>query len=370
MAVSTEPDFSSVIEEQVTLPHEPNKTFLKLTYSDPILKNYSLIVVADTVATSLAPISREEEKARISTFVPRYPRYVHAEFLRHRVISRNASSSRARSVRSTLSEVMNEPVIPIFTVNQKGMGGKYPTPEVREALVKEWLLARDRDVTSVLSMLVNPSIAEGRTPTEVANDYEAILDDYYANGYDANGEPKPGYLSAHKQNFNRLIEAHTVFEEVITATNWDNFLELRDHDDAQPEIRAIAVLIREALKRSTPVEHWIHLPFIAEQDIPAEPVPYLEVKPLMMLSATECAQISYGDKTKAKKSTATLTLGERLFESKHYSPFEHPAISSYKFDHAYTDGFADGLVEDYECLDSNFDYRWYQFRILLAGVTK
>lgn len=356
------PDFESIVIEEVKLPFD-KRSFVRLSYSDPKLADYSLLVVADSKAGELCT-------DRLITFITRYPRYVHAEALRHRVISRNAASSRARSVKSTLKEVMTNPVIPLFTVNQKGMGGRFADPATRELLVKEWLLARDKDVASVLSMLINPSIREGKTDSEVANDYEALLDDYYANGYDTNGDPKPGYLSAHKQQFNRIIEAYSRFEEVITASYWDNFLNLRDHPDAQPEIRAVAVLVKRALEISKPTKRAFHLPFIAEADIPASDADWeTVVKPVFLRASAEAAQISYGDKSSSTKVTATAALGERLFTSKHLSPFEHSAIASEAYFSTVAND-SNGLEEDAAKLVSNFDPSWVQLRPVLAGITK
>lgn len=371
-----EPDFTSVVIEEVSLPFQEEKV-LKLSYNDPMLKNYSILVIADTHHG--APTLTEHEGnfadsafvrggRRLTTFVARYPRYVHAEFLRHRVISRNAASSRARSVKATLRDVMETPVIPLFTVNQKGMGGKFADPETREALTKEWLLARDKDVTSVLSMLIHPRIREGKTDTEVAASYQELLDDYYANGYDSAGNPKEGYLSAHKQNFNRLIEAHTEFEEVITSSYWGNMLELRDAEEAQPEIKAIAVLIREGLKVSAPTDSWIHAPFVDRKTIP-ESHNFEDLRPILLQSSAEAAQVSYNDKSKSVRSTGTSELGERLLKLKHYSPFEHQAIASDVFYHDVAPT-AEGIVTASDQLKSNFSEDWVQFRPMLAGVTK
>ena len=356
------PDFNSVITEFVALPYDTQK-FLRLSYSDEKLADYSLLVMLDSK-------THEPVNSRLSTFISRYPRYVHAEALRHRVISRNAASSRARSVKSTIKEVMTNPVIPLFTVNQKGMGGRFAPPEIREALITEWLLARDKDVASVLSMLINPSIRNGKTDSEVANDYEALLDDYYQNGYDLEGEPKPGYLSAHKQQFNRIIEAYSQFEEVITSSYWGNFLNLRNHPDAQPEIKAVAVLVQRALELSTPVQREFHIPFIAQADIPGIDADWETVmKPVFLRAAAESAQISYNDKSSSSKVTATDRLGVRLFESNHLSPFEHSAIASDTY-FSHISKTADHLEKSPEKLVSNFDPSWVQLRPVLAGVTK
>lgn len=360
----TTPDFTSVVVEKISLPYDEGKQFLKLSFKDPMLQDYSLIVVLDTVT------SHDSFGRRISTFIIRYPRYVHAEALRHRVISRNAASSRARSVKSTLREVMENPVIPLFTVNQKGMGGRFADQATRDKQIAVWLRGRDRAVATVLELLVGPELLENYdNDGAMAADWEKILDDYYASGYDSNGEPKEGYLSTHKQQFNRVIEPYTQFEEVVTSTYWDNFLELRDHEDAQPEIRAIAVLVKAALEHSEPQVRPFHLPFIAEADFPTPEADWeTEIKPVFLRSSAESAQISYNDKSSAARSTASAALGERLFASRHLSPFEHAAIA---YGH-YFGGIAlkNNLERNPENLVSNFDSSWVQLRPILAGITK
>lgn len=361
------PDFNSVVAESITLPYDPSKKFLLLRFSDPLLKDYSLIVILDS------HLGRTAFGERIITMILRYPRYVHAEALRHRVISRNAASSRARSVKTTLRDVMENPVIPLFTVNQKGMGGRFSDAETREKQIDAWLKARDGAVASVLELLVGSEIFENygsgfRDVSAVAAHWEEILDDYYENGYDSEGNVKEGYLSTHKQQFNRLLEPFSQFEEVVTGTYWDNFLSLRDHDDAQPEIKAPAVLIREALRISVPDTRDFHLPFIADADVPAVTDSWEDViKPIFLRASAEAAQISYNDKSKAARTTASSSLGGRLFESRHYSPFEHPAIAREAYEEIAPRA---ELETDLSKLVSNFDSSWVQLRPILAGITK
>lgn len=357
------PDFDSIVIEEVELPFDTGRKFTKISYADPRLKDYSLVHMASTL-NSLGK--------RIDTAVVRYPRYVHAEALRHRVISRNAASSRARSVKVTLRDVMENPTIPLFTVNQAGMNGRYSEPERREKQIAAWLRNRDRAVASVLELIVNPELSEKYgSDSAIAAAYEEILEDYYENGYDSKGEPREGYLSTHKQQFNRIIENFGPFEEVITSTYWDNFLELRDHKDAQGEIRAFAVLVRSMLNHIEPTDSWIHAPFIPLAELPEQPTDFDTVRPLLLRSANECAQVSYNDKSSATRSTASATKGEELFRLKHYSPFEHQAIDSDIFWNILVpNSEGQDFVTDPDELASNLDPSWIQLRVMLAGVTK
>ena len=75
--------------------------------------------------------SETEDGKRIYTLQLRYPRIIHSEFMTHRVMSRNASSSRAIPVQSIL--VRDEDMfIPNFRMNKPGMQpGDYLTPEAQ-----------------------------------------------------------------------------------------------------------------------------------------------------------------------------------------------------------------------------------------------
>ena len=73
----------------------------------------------------------------------------------------------------------------------------------------------------------------------------------------------------HKQVVNRILEPFAHINVLVTATEWDNFFELRDHKDADPSIKALAVALKEAFAESTPQllqpGEW-HLPFITDAD--------------------------------------------------------------------------------------------------------
>jgi len=59
---------------------------------------------------------------RLTTVQLRYWRGIHAEFMTHRVFSRNASSSRAIPVSTFLKQVWNDPATPVhWGANQQGM---------------------------------------------------------------------------------------------------------------------------------------------------------------------------------------------------------------------------------------------------------
>lgn len=150
-------------------------------------------------------------------------------------------------------------------------------------------------------------------------------------------------------------------EALLTSTMWENFINLRtDLATAQPEIVALARLIQAALKESTPDTSWIHLPFAKNR--PQETTDFASLRGELMLAATQCAQISYRDKSTATASTATTALGERLLASGHMSPFEHVAFDARKYAE-FTD---EDLPRDAQRLRSNLGDEWMQLRHALT----
>ena len=55
-----------------------------------------------------------DHSPRLTTMLLRYPRCIHAEFMTHRVFSRNAASSRAIPVKKLIQDVSDDPFVPLF----------------------------------------------------------------------------------------------------------------------------------------------------------------------------------------------------------------------------------------------------------------
>lgn len=243
-------------------------------------------VIADSVSRA---------GARITTLQLKYPRFIHAEWLTHRAFSRSASSSRAIPVAKMLAQVRDAPAMPIhWGKNQAGMQAKEEVQDVRAA--------RDLWERAAVRM------------TEFAAD---MAD-----------------MGLHKQVVNRLLEPFQWIHVVVTATEWDNFFLLRDHEDAQPEIQALAREMRSVMCASTPRRkeddlddalNW-HLPYILDAElIDKRDKPWLLAK----VSAARCARVSYvkhdGERPDLEED---LDLYDRLVgsEPRHSSPTEHQAM--------------------------------------------
>lgn len=226
---------------------------------------------------------------RITTIQLKYPRFIHAEFLTHRVFSRNASSSRAIPVQKMLKQVWSYPAIPVhWGRNQPGMQADEQLQGHRLKLAKMlWKLSGKAMCLFVWSMMK---------------------------------------VGMHKQIANRCLEPWQYIHVIVTATEWENFFELRDHKDAQPEIRVLAKCIKYAMEHS-PAKvlkegEW-HLPYVYEHERKT-----YNIKQLQMFSAARCARVSYLTHDGKQPSViADAQLFNRLVGGvpMHSSPIEHQA---------------------------------------------
>lgn len=345
----------------------------RATYSEsssPELLGYSVVAIADTILPELplAFLNREATQKRaqalnpqrITTIVARFPRCILAELNTHRVFSRNSASSRARSIKVVIADVMEDPYVPIFTKNQRGMSGPIVSQEAQAAARIEWLKARDATVAGVLSMLLGTTV----TSEEIQNDgWRALTDDYYQRVY-LDEQEIPGSLNLHKQNINRLMEPFMWHEAVITATEWENFLQLRDHDDADPAIHGLGKLVGAVLQLSKPVESTIHAPFAGEliRNL-EEDRSMLNPKELFgraiaaaNYSSGAAAQVSYRPVADGGTGANPAKLADRLLIMTHLSPFEHAAFST-----EWLSSLGIGAVPK-----SNFSEHWTQHRSLVS----
>lgn len=247
------------------------------------------MIEAKIVADSTAPSG-----VRLTTFVLTYPRFIHAEFMTHRVFSRNASSSRATPVKKQIQMIIDNPAIPMaFTKNKAGMqGGEALSGEDHKAAVEAWLEARD----------------------------EAVK---WANALAS--------LEVHKQYANRLLEPFAHITVVCTATDYTNFFALRNHEAAQPEIHELARQMYECYDSNHPEPKGMgqmHLPFVTESER-QNAIGYQE---LIKMSVARCARVSYlTHEGKQPSLEEDVKLYDRLVGSApiHASPAEHQGIASF-----------------------------------------
>lgn len=261
-----------------------------------------MTILAESIAASIC------NGKRIDTLRLRYPKFIHGEFMTHRMFSRNASSSRAIPVERMIEDIKRDTAMPVhWGKNQTGMQARkehnapvemrYENGQVDfTGRIDAWNAARDQAIEYALF--------------------------FHRAGY-------------HKQIVNRLLEPFMHINVVVTATEWDNFFELRDHEDAQPEIRVLAQAIKRAMASRTPVElqfgEW-HLPFFdggfIRRDGFASPAYEQRVALAQFISVARCARVSY---LTHDGKPSTLGEDEILFKKLagsrplHASPLEHQA---------------------------------------------
>lgn len=248
------------------------------------------------------------------TFELTYPRYIHSEFMTHRVFSRNASSSRAIPVKRMIEQVRNNPVIPpkVF-MNQKGMVGD-----------------TEADVVT-------------------ATEFYALWGEAAENA--CKTAEMMERMGIHKQHVNRILEPFQFIKVIVTATEWYNFFALRLAPDAQPEIRQLARVIYDEMNRyrnkevgvlevSVPrkdcpdifarmgadkVHTIVSLPYITDEDI--KKIGKDNYRQLMKISAARCARVSYNNHDGSNPDLEKdMKLYDRLYDGRHMSPMEHACI--------------------------------------------
>lgn len=240
---------------------------------------------AKILADSMSP-----NGVRLTTLEVVMPRIVLAEFNTHRMLSRNSASSRAIPVEKMLKRVEENPYIPSeWGANQKGMqAGEEVEEDAADEAVQVWLMARDEAVSRAEELLS---------------------------------------VGIHKQLTNRLLEPFMWHTVIVTATEWDNFFNLRCHPHAHPDIRIVAEKMREALHASEPRKldygEW-HLPLV--DDLP-EILRYVTHDGTVpaQISVGRCARVSYLTHDGKRDPEADIALHDSLLGNGHMSPFEHVA---------------------------------------------
>lgn len=229
---------------------------------------------------------------RPASFKMRYPKMVHGDFMTHRVFSRNASSSRAIPNKRLTLTTEEDMYLPEFRLDRPGMQpGEYLDPDMQGLAQHIWKDAAD---------------------------------------YCISASRKLSGLKVGKQWANRMIEWFGYINVIVTATDFDNFIGLREEltEDmwpmAQDEIYFQADAIKLLLRNHEPTllrEGEWHLPMTR----PGEFVD-LPLEHRLRIDAARCAGISYetvmGDPMTVE--TADRICNKLLTARRvHASPFEH-----------------------------------------------
>ena len=251
--------------------------------------NITAKVVCDSIS---------EQGIRLTTFEIEYPRIVMSEFNTMRAISKNSSSSRAIPVSKMLEHTKNINLKPIY------FGSKKSGMQAGDELVGEDLRYAKSTWESALHSMVHSA---------------KILDE----------------CGVAKEVCNRLVEPFQLVKVVCTATDWENFFNLRLHPDADPNICMLAYKMYKAMQETKPIElkagEW-HLPFVnvgwngkGEMCYADEGFNFISLEQAIKLSAASCASVSY------RTDNMTLEKADKIFdmlikaEVVHSSPLEHCA---------------------------------------------
>ena len=253
------------------------------------------LISAKVISDSVCP-----QGVRMTTMEIEYPRFILAELNTHRMLSKNSASSRAIPVKAMHEFIKANPATPVsWGKNQPGMKA-------------------NEDVGSTVAI-------EAEQIWNRAKDDALHWADALAHK-----------LAIHKQIANRITEPWMTMKTVISGTEWNNFFHLRNHADAQPEIKALAEAMTVAYTTHLPVPlkpgQW-HLPYITIAEyVPTGELQYLNnnfdpisLEEAKIVSASCCAQVSYRKNDdsfdKAKKIYDQLIMSEPV----HASPIEHQA---------------------------------------------
>lgn len=316
--------------------------------------NISAKVICDSIS---------ETGVRLTTFEIEYPRIVMSEFNTMRAISKNSSSSRAIPVSKMLEHTKNINLKPMY------FGSK-----------KSGMQAGDELLGVELEQ------AKGVWEASLRNAVESseMLDS----------------LGVAKEVTNRLVEPFQLVKVVCTATDWDNFFNLRLHPDSDPNICMLAYKMYKVMDDSEPQllkgEQW-HLPYVNSAKSDAldsmgnryEDLEYyvgdfnfLSLEEAIKISAASCASVSY------RTEGMTLEKADKIFdmlidaEVIHASPFEHLATPVKPYHMADKPYLSDFNGVDSESWEKGITHRnrqgylcsgnlrgWIQYRHLLPSNT-
>lgn len=270
--------------------------------------------------------------ARVTTFELQYPRFIHAELMTHRMLSRNSASSRAIPTEKLMEQIAFSPALPVYW--GKNASGMQARAELEEPFLsnvkKDWLQLRD-----IVIKCVKVIKTQG----------------------------------LHKQIANRPLEAWMTIVVLVTSTEWSNMRALRVSPEAQPEfddvMRKAFALYDANLPQILSTGQW-HLPLVTGVDEPELRAEGFTDDSIRKISVGRCARVSYLTHDGVREPGLDIELAGKMLGNGHMSPFEHAAMAmtADEWD-AYATELAVGWVND-RIPVGNF-WGWGQLRKLLPN---
>jgi hypothetical protein len=298
----------------------------------------------NNISAKIIADSTSKFGTRMTTFELEYPRFIHSELMTHRMLSKNAASSRAIPIQRMHDVIIEKPASPVFW--GKNQAGMQANEEIQHVMA-----AKDR------------WNAAAKEVVKIAQDLAE--------------------LGLHKQIVNRVTEPFQLMKTVISGTEWSNFLWLRNHEDAQPEFKELAQCVENAMITNVPMRleagEW-HVPYIRlERNRVGGKLRYfvgddveLTMEQARMVSASCCAQVSYRKNDDSLEKA--LQIFDRLINSQpiHASPVEHQATPMQDLRNDSKYNWEDGMTH----VDRNGNRwsgnirEWVQFRKLIPNEAK
>lgn len=242
---------------------------------------------------------------RLTTMELNYPYIIHAEVMTHGILSKNASSLRVLKTKHVIERVRAEPFIP----------SRFPrtaTPDLGMEPAGYWPVDGVEHVESEMAWQEGLEAAL-RSAQWMAN------------------------IGVHKQIASRPLSTYMYQRTLVTATEWENWDNLRGatrDTGAQDQIQELARAMYQARLESTPLARWVHLPFMDQESVQLDRYSPGEQRTIggirfdeFMVSAGRCARISYLNHEGVAQPDKDEALGRRLLTSGHMSPFAHLGLA-------------------------------------------
>ena len=304
------------------------------------------MIQAKVIADSLSP-----QGNRLTTFIVTFPRIILAEFNTHRMFSRNSASSRAIPFEKMVKSVEENPFIPIaWQKHHTGMQGSEYYTEFNdiEDLEQEWLYARNVAISQakilndfgitkqICNRLLEPFMWHTVivTATDFQNFFELRCPQYHLENVPVVNEDLSlnsktiTLLSKSKKNLLEQIneidnDSYVSFKNVVNSYTELDWLKI-NKGQSEIHIQALAEDMWDAMNESIPKQLQAD-----EWHIPFDDKLYNASNSFKLkVSTARCARVSYtvvGEEGKEHSYENDIKLHDKLLESGHFSPFEHCA---------------------------------------------
>lgn len=304
------------------------------------MKKISAEIVADSICNG----------HRITTMLLTYPRFIHSEVMTHRMFSRNSASSRAIPFEKMVKMVEEDPFIPIAWQKQHtGMQGTQYLDETQYDCFKmEWLAARDSAIKhakwlntesfttkQLCNRLLEPFMWHTCliTATEFDNFFELRCPQYeYKTEI---FKSKKDCINSYTHGLGKGFKGDRDYLNSLSDLDWLKI----NKSQAEIHIQALAESMWDARNESTPKllqpGEW-HVPFgdkINSENL-AQSIGFKisdydwynkELWSKIQIATARCARLSYMTHDGEINYEKDIKLHDQLLRDKHYSPFEHCA---------------------------------------------